>query len=371
MGHCTIKGRSAAKQVFGASSEMLLPMVFANVEAERFCENGWNGQSVRVSLAFLEQPGQLKTLEGPTRTGGTNILPPSHKGPAVNCTTSLPQTPKLPIASMYVQKIPMIRLLLIATRQPHYPRYNAPYNPATTGMGMASKYYAAPHQRPLYQPISPCGLPPAHQCGQPLTPTTATQFPRPNTRPAPAINHNARATNYGTIFISGLAYAHSETKLRSLLKRYGPIMYLEIQPDKRRPDKDSAIARARFRTVHEAHDAVRDLDGAKFMGRYLSVRLVKDDTGSMASGRLVPPIDRRGSTAQPTMQSMKPKLAGKASSTSSHEYSEKTSPTSSKGPLVVDGARHRTSDRDNDSDESDHSDSTDDNSFEESDVGDT
>jgi len=37
---------------------------------EKFCNQGWNGQGVCVSLAVLEKPGVLKTLEGPKKTSG-------------------------------------------------------------------------------------------------------------------------------------------------------------------------------------------------------------------------------------------------------------------------------------------------------------
>lgn len=40
---------------------------------EKFCDQGWNGQCVCVSLAVLEKPGVLKTLEGPRKTCGSTI----------------------------------------------------------------------------------------------------------------------------------------------------------------------------------------------------------------------------------------------------------------------------------------------------------
>ncbi|KAL2444783.1 hypothetical protein ABEF95_017252 [Exophiala dermatitidis] len=53
MGHCTVKGKTAATQVY-----------------EKFCKHGWNGQCVCVSLAVLEKPGVLKTIQGPRRSRG-------------------------------------------------------------------------------------------------------------------------------------------------------------------------------------------------------------------------------------------------------------------------------------------------------------
>jgi len=38
---------------------------------DKFCGQGWNGQCVIVSLAILEKPGVLKTIEGPTRSHGS------------------------------------------------------------------------------------------------------------------------------------------------------------------------------------------------------------------------------------------------------------------------------------------------------------
>jgi hypothetical protein len=70
MGHCTIKGVSAASQVYGRVMwKGKGNKLSADKDAEKFCSQGWDGHCVHVSLGVLEKEGnKLKILEGPKQS---------------------------------------------------------------------------------------------------------------------------------------------------------------------------------------------------------------------------------------------------------------------------------------------------------------
>lgn len=71
VGHCTIKGKVAAQQVFGMFPDRFHRHATGTyIKADNFCQRGWNGLSVEVSLAVLEKPDILKPIIPMTRTAG-------------------------------------------------------------------------------------------------------------------------------------------------------------------------------------------------------------------------------------------------------------------------------------------------------------
>jgi RNA recognition motif-containing protein len=164
-----------------------------------------------------------------------------------------------------------------------------------------------------------------------------------------------RPINDGTtVFLSGLPFYQSESELRSLLKRYGNVLYLEIHPDRRNPGKNKGTARARYKTLSEALSAVRGLDGQLLRDRKISVKQERDDASGPTGPRrpLQAGKDSPGSTASPPQQQKKnvgvPSAASDSKSKKSRvvdrgpsrasERSQGSTSSTASGPLVVNGA---------------------------------
>ncbi|KAI1622642.1 hypothetical protein EDD37DRAFT_482634 [Exophiala viscosa] len=340
LGHCTIKGRVAANQVY-----------------EKFCNQGWNGQGVCVSLAVLEKPGVLKTLEGPKRTSGARLesrvsAKVSCPGPAAALASgqSCSERPSgyaetLPPASK-VYNVPFMRQGPVTARPAVLP-----YAPTTIDTRQQGR--AAPVAY-SYQTVSPYHTSTSTSLHvSPTVPGTpvATNGYHPGT---PAGTQAAAATSRtindgSTIFISGLPHNQSEPQLRNLLKRYGSLIYLEIHPDSRNPGKVKGTARGRYRTPAESLHAVRNLDGAYLSDRKISVKQTKGDFENLV---LLPRDTRMPAAA---MASQKEKATTKPITTSKHQAaqrgrqaregsgraSDSGSLSPSTGPLIVNGARRR------------------------------
>ncbi|EXJ88604.1 hypothetical protein A1O1_05534 [Capronia coronata CBS 617.96] len=188
-----------------------------------------------------------------------------------------------------------------------------------------------------------------------------------------------------TILLSGLPSSQSETQLRSLLRRYGAVIYLEIHPDSRNPGKCKGSARARYQTSSEALKAVRALDGATLGNRKICVKQVKDATAasSVSSGgstttrheskrgemdrkkasATAPPLSKNDSSksahSKPLSSSAPPKLSS-VERPARNRGSTGSGSTSSAGPLVVNGATYSRRPSHDDSDGSDDSSEEDD-----------
>ena len=168
------------------------------------------------------------------------------------------------------------------------------------------------------------------------------------TAPSPTCSLPLRPINDGTtIFLSGLPYYQSENELRSLLKRYGNVIYLEVHPDSRNPGKNKGTARARYKSASEALNAVRDLDGKYLRDRKISVKQERDEplvattsrrplrettNGSSISSR------ERKSVAFSNISTSKPRGPQRASRGPSRMSDRSSGAESPTGPLVVNGA---------------------------------
>ncbi|KAK5292123.1 hypothetical protein LTR43_005395 [Exophiala xenobiotica] len=188
--------------------------------------------------------------------------------------------------------------------------------------------YAVPRAAPVYPPSVTAARPSRIN----------TQKPSGSTRAA-----SGRINNGSTIFMSGLPPNQSERQLRSLLKQYGPLVYLEIHPDGRNPAKARGTARARYSSSAEALSAVRGLDGAYLSKNKISVQQEKADkiaslapeskTTTLASVAIQKSDQAKSIrvTTNLSQQVPLPKAGSDKGSTGS------TSPTT--GPLIVNGAR--------------------------------
>ncbi|KAK5058727.1 hypothetical protein LTR84_010991 [Exophiala bonariae] len=324
LGHCTVKGRTAANQVY-----------------EGFLQNGWNGLSVFVSLAILEK-GALTSIEGPKKTVGMDQARSTdvryscaqeasalhnHVG-TMPYTSSNTQTGSTSYGTQYSFDPGMTSSTSTPNGLPLYAsgmtKYPYPYQ-------IAPAYNTTPVRGDY--PTSPTHYAPSY-------PTT-TAFSQPTSKSRPPVNDGT------SVFLSGLPYYHSEIELRNTLRAYGHLTYLEIHPDSRKLGKGKGTARARFQTPQQALTAIRGLDGRSIGGRKISVKQVKDDIGSgySTTNTSKPVSDNR--TTQVSISSQKKihkrsKSSGGAvsSSTSTDKsHGTKAHHSSNTGPLVVNGAR--------------------------------
>ncbi|KIX01411.1 uncharacterized protein Z518_09137 [Rhinocladiella mackenziei CBS 650.93] len=180
MGHCTIKGRNAANQVY-----------------EKFCKQGWNGQRVCVSLVALEKPGVLRTLEGPRDSLGTGTsayacaqTPSTHPGPTHH------------LHPLYTTHHPSDT----ASYHPHFnPMASCPTRP---GLPSPTSARSVP---PLYPPDA-CGIPPPYQTSTYPAPTVAATYASSTSIPCQSSNRWPSKTRQSTIN-SGLTELSSTTTL--------------------------------------------------------------------------------------------------------------------------------------------------------------
>ena len=334
-------------------------------EAENFCVQGWNGQCVRVSLAVLEKPGVLKTLEGPKKSRGafmeTRVSPSlTYPGPQALITGNQPGSSRCD--SLSDKKV----LLLTRTSQTSYPgslrsatlTCNQQYDrmaPCTARPGVIYTHPAV--NAPQMSPVQVGQIPYTYQ-----TMTTAYAVPRAGPVYPPSVTASrpsrintqkpsgsaraasGRINNSSIIFMSGLPPNQSEKQLRSLLKQYGPLVYLEIHPDGRNPAKAKGTARARYASSAEALSAVRGLDGAYLAKNKISVQQEKADKiaslrpesktttlASIATEKKTDQVKPIQVTSNLSQQVRPPRASTEKGSTGS------TSPTT--GPLIVNGAR--------------------------------
>ncbi|EXJ74450.1 uncharacterized protein A1O5_02746 [Cladophialophora psammophila CBS 110553] len=347
MGHCTIKGRSDAIKVY-----------------ENLCTQGWNGYRVRVKLVALEKDGTLRRVEGPKESNGVvaserpaGLSHPTLLGPAVTTRSSadpLYASSAHPTPSMSYNS--QFATMASWPAQPGVPTLD-PTRALTTpsypsGVCVPRHSYLAPS-------TLASTIPPTTQYSTRFT-SDSVQHPSSPTTALPV----GRVNDGSKIFISGLPYYQSESELRSLLKRYGHVIYLEIHPDSRNPGKNKGTARARYKTSSEALSAVHDLDGRYLSNRKISVKQEKEEpsmtttTKSSTLGSSRMPLQETKNESSSSKQKKSVALSSKATSSKSRQLasaplkesasgpsranrdrsgysSGSTSPT---GPLVVNGA---------------------------------
>ncbi|KIW65076.1 hypothetical protein PV04_07360 [Phialophora macrospora] len=332
MGHCTIKGRADAVKVY-----------------ENLCTRGWNGQRVRVQLSTREKNGALRTVEGPKESNGSvdSAAPPSLSRPDSrgSIATPHPATPGYTAAAqpsaplVYNPQYPKVSGWSSQQGAPPPIAVRAPITPYAPGICAGQHVYLpSTAHAPTMNPAAQYG---AH------FPTKAGPVPVSPTSSLPL-----RPINDGTtVFLSGLPFYQSESELRSLLKRYGNVLYLEIHPDRRNPGKNKGTARARYKTLSEALSAVRGLDGQLLRDRKISVKQERDDAPGPAGPRrsLHAAKDSVGSTApkpKPNVEfssaasgarSKKSRDASRGPSRA-NERSQRSTSSTGLGPLVVNGA---------------------------------
>lgn len=301
LGHCTVKGRTAANRVYGKLDEQRKHQI--SQEAENFCVQGWNGQRVRVSLVVLEKPGVLKTLEGPKKSRGAFLettVSPSPTYPGLNIPG--PQavvTEGHPDSSRYDSPSGRKVFLLTRSSQNIYSgslnfaaiTYNQRYDrmaPYTAHPGAIYTYpvgnapqLSSVHVGQTRYPYQTTTTVYTVDCASPAHSQykTAARPSRVNTLKSSELIRLAysRIPNGSTIFLSGLPPDQPESQLRGLLKQYGPLVYLEIHPDGRNPAKAKGTARARYASSAEALSAVCGLDGAYLSKNKISVQQEKAD----------------------------------------------------------------------------------------------
>ncbi|KIW21271.1 hypothetical protein PV08_01851 [Exophiala spinifera] len=335
LGHCTIKGRSAATQVY-----------------ENFCVQGWNGKCVRVSLAVLEKPGILKTLEGPRKSRGATVetrVSPSfgHHPPPAGLTGS--QT-----GSSCLQVYPNTYQFEAMSSQNQFYQRPTPARTAIVPSHASAGASRAPPSTPVAQ-VSPYSYPtrtisyPTVSAAMTYSPALVGAHSRQHSAVASkpsslvSIDASRRDKSPNTILISRLPPQQSEKELRSLLEQYGSLVYLDIGPKTPTTEKAKGTANARFGCAAEAEAAVQGLNGCYLGGCKIKLRQEKPERtlSSRPGGKpTMPSPGREISIAHPTAvqsphEAFYQMTQGKADRDTGNTGS--SSPLS--GPLIVDGAR--------------------------------
>ncbi|KIV95615.1 hypothetical protein PV10_03245 [Exophiala mesophila] len=313
VGHCTIKGKVAAQQVF-----------------DNFCQRGWNGLSVEVSLAVLEKPDTLKPVIPMTRTLGlvqraqSKVIQehvPSANVHGCFVKPLLPTTPPQPLSPMYHH---------------HYTTAGATLSPNS---GMIGPQMCAAHVHGYVNPGSSTAAYNGAACNMDHMPAYSPVTSRPRGKSGHPSTATQRIGNDNSLIcISGLPYSQSEHELSHILRRFGSLKYLELPPDTRSHGKCKGTAKAMYANSSQAIAATRNLDGMHFGGRKISVRLAKDDSSTNTADH-----SRR--------ESIRTGVSGKDPKTgtpvlSSHDQSSSARDSkANSGPLVVNGATGSTGSR--------------------------
>lgn len=355
MGHCTIKGRSAANMVYGMSEheDRLVRELIRSIE--KFCTQGWNGRSVCVSLAVLEKHGNLRTVVGPQKTYGMDSRPPPN----------LSQRPPPP----YVSLGPSVQLRLTSSRQPLYPTSacppgTAPYSPQYVNMNSRSTnpgaaVPSAGHMAPLGYPSDgysrpPSQLPQHNYSAMTMAPASHARYHHIDKsapiQPPSAILRTNTVIPGSAIEISGLPAHQSESQLRRVLSIYGNVTHLFIHMERDKPGECKGTARARYASVGEALKASRKLDGLQLGSHVISVKHDKEEIRSTSTTlpsfreSSLKPVSL-GNKDAPLRKKTMTTTDAKAGSQTSRSDPDRSGPrgdsTLSKGPLVVNGARGR------------------------------
>ncbi|KAF9893313.1 hypothetical protein FE257_011743 [Aspergillus nanangensis] len=271
----------------------------------RLSTNGWEGQSLVVTLARTSSP--TSPIAGPTKSpscvisssyvpgystpprGSQNVaVPPSPISPEPVISTNSPYQPPEYATPMGFMPV------FTDGSSPQIPISAAtPPSTSTTASGPAPTAPIIPSSTPLYDPLAFTTI--YHP-----TATTNTTYPlNPHIPPHPHPHHHRRPKSIQTytythpflpyattttataatrpphrrtLFIQNLSPATTTKTLRNLLSEAGTVEQCEIPTD---PDSGrcKGFARVTFRTPDEAKRAVAGFNNAVFMGSKMRVKV--------------------------------------------------------------------------------------------------
>ncbi|GES60277.1 RNA binding protein [Aspergillus terreus] len=312
----------------------------------RLSTNGWEGQSLVVTLARTSAP--TCPIAGPTKSPTPCVVSPTY---VANYSTP-PQVPQ----SMAVPPSPISPEPVISSGT----TYHGPeYGPLLSPMGLPQPFITV-----FPDPLA-CQIPPSAGTTTPAPPSpmyapyamgmyhhprrahhpksTYTYYAAPLPYAPAAATTTTTATSATrpphrrTLFIQNLSPATTPRALRSLLSDAGTIDHCEMPAD-----RDSArckgFARVSFRTGDEAKRAVALFNNAVFLGSKIRVKI--DRSIQVAYTPAVGGLVQEGASVHT------PPLSGAASAASSdvedarasRPSSPKKKPVDRCGPLVVNGS---------------------------------
>ncbi|KAJ5911905.1 uncharacterized protein N7473_001208 [Penicillium subrubescens] len=243
----------------------------------RLSTNGWEGQSLVVTLARTSSP--TKPVAGPTRSPPAMIhgymsghsTPPRSQG-----NMTMPPSPVSPESVHsasptypYPEFVPMIGPLAMAP-QPYMPMMPEPMQCVPPSPMMHCSMYDAPgwNMLPMY-PISPV---------QPLHDNPGDPFPRFHPR-KPWANHPPTSSSpvpdlaQRVVYFQNLNSATTTADLKALLQNVGTVEQCNVTGPSKIHDLPQPHASAIMHSVDEARRAMDMLNGMTFMGSRIRVRM--------------------------------------------------------------------------------------------------
>ncbi|KAB8271860.1 hypothetical protein BDV30DRAFT_240009 [Aspergillus minisclerotigenes] len=330
----------------------------------RLSTNGWEGQSLVVTLARTSSP--TRPIAGPTKSPHC-VIPSDYVAGY--------STPPRVSQNMAVPPSPISPEPMIAGTSPTYPPPEYGHVPV---MGLPHQSFFPIYPDPLSQPMS--GIPPspalrpsycdpltftvyppypvspmpvfqdASQRRTPHKPSytyTYSYTPTPIPIYAPQSNGNPRSPPRRTIFIQNLSPATTQSELHSHLQDAGSIESCEVPLDPTTA-RCKGFARITFRTAEEAKRAIARYNNTIFLNAKIRVKIDRA-VPYAASYRLTPPSTVPGtiiSAPHPPSTTYTPKHT--IITTLPTDESPKSEPTGTTeeasqtkcqpGPLVVNGS---------------------------------
>ncbi|PIG87116.1 RNA binding protein [Aspergillus arachidicola] len=301
----------------------------------RLSTNGWEGQSLVVTLARTSSP--TRPIAGPTKSPHC-VIPSDYVAGY--------STPPRVSQNMAVPPSPISPEPVIAGTSPTYPPPEYGHVPV---MALPHQSFFPIYPDPLSQPMS--GIPPSpalrpSYC-DPLTFTVYPPYPlhshsSPHLRPAS--NGNPRPPPRRTIFIQNLNPATTQSELHSHLQDAGSIESCEVPLDPTTA-RCKGFARITFHTAEEAKRAIARYNNTIFLNAKIRVKIDRA-VPYAASYALTPPVTIVSAPHPPSTTSYTPEHtiitpprtdeSPKSEPTSTTEEASQTK--CQPGPLVVNGS---------------------------------
>ncbi|KKZ62204.1 hypothetical protein EMCG_03342 [[Emmonsia] crescens] len=260
----------------------------------RLSTNGWNGNSLTVTLSLASAP--TKPIAGPTKSPSISRIPYAAGG-----YSSPPRCPPLvssPTSTMPPENFSPPPPYATSSEYAHYVTHvNAPGHHPLVSLATDSLGYQLPliypseihfpMQTPALGQFEPSPVAihrySTSMCIQPLYELHSANMPRQNCN---SNNINILREDSGvnfscSIFIQNLTLDTTWQNLKDYLRTAGTVERCDIREDRKGGGRRPRVyATATFRTKEEARRAVTLLDNSYFKGSRIRVRFDRDNGGS-------------------------------------------------------------------------------------------
>ncbi|OAX84676.1 hypothetical protein ACJ72_00942 [Emergomyces africanus] len=261
----------------------------------RLSTNGWNGNSLTVTLSLANAP--TKPIAGPTKSPSISRIP--YPGGGYSSPPRCPVLATSPTSTMAPENFSASPPYATSPEYAHFVTHvNAPGHPPLVSLGTDSLGYqfpliypseiSFPMQTPalgqLFEP-SPVAI---HRYStsmriQPLYELHSANMPRQNcnSNNINILREDSTANFSCNIFIQNLALDTTWQNLKDYLRTAGMVERCDIREDRKEGGRHPrAYATATYRTKEEARRAVSLFDNSYFKGFRIRVRFDRDNGGN-------------------------------------------------------------------------------------------